>query len=333
VAGAADDAAAALTTVGGMSSEQATAPSPVPGDLPAPDRPLGPPGLGLRVGPGVPDAAGAGTWFALHAPSGLDGPPGVLQGGLAAGLAVDLARSVDRLGAPLHALSARLEAPTLLDVPFAARVGPGEATGWYAVETWQHARRTVRATVELTGPDPLGALADLVALADGPPPPAVPDPLYPTCFVCGMGTTHPLALRTPPAFVAPDRLSVPWVPDERLVDPVRDGHDGHVATLVVAAALDCPSAWATVAHARAHGGRAVLLGTMRLQVARGVEVMDPVRVTAMMDGADGRKLRARSAVVDSDGTPLAVFDALHLIVGELPDTGEPPETGVRSAAR
>jgi hypothetical protein len=307
-----------------MSGEPPTDPSHVPGDLPAPDRPLGPPGLGLRVGPGVPDAAGTGTWFALSAPSGLDGPPGVLQGGLATGLAVDLARGVDRLGAPLHALSARLDAPTLLEEPFAAHVGPGDATGWYAVETWQRGRRTVRATVELTGPDPLGALADLVALADGPPPPPAPDPLYPTCFVCGTGTTHPLALRTPPAFVAPDRLSVPWVPDEGLADP-RD--DGHVATLVVSAALDCPSAWATVAHARAQGGRAVLLGTMRLQVARGVELMDPVRVTALMDGADGRKLRARSAVVDSDGTPLAVFDALHLSVGELPDTG------VRSGAR
>jgi hypothetical protein len=192
------------------------------------------------------------------------------------------------------------------------------------VETWQRGRRTVCTTVELTGPDPLGALADLVALADGPPSPPAADPLYPTCFVCGLGATHPLALRTPPAFVAPDRLSVPWVPDEGLADPT---DEGHVATLVVAAALDCPSAWATVAHARAQGGKAVLLGTMRLQVARGVELMDPVRVTALMDGADGRKLRARSAVIDSDGTPLVVFDALHLAVGELPDTG------VRSVAR
>ena len=299
-------------------------PGPPPTDLPAPDRALGPDGLGLRVGPAVPDADGGGAWFALHAPSGLDGPPGVLQGGLAAGLAIELARTVDRFGAPLHALSARLSAPTLLDVPFAAHVGPGDATGWYDVETWQDGRRLVRATVELTGADPLGPLADLAALAEGPPPPPAPDPLYPTCFVCGMGATHPLALRTPPAYHAPDRLSVPWVGDERLADP-RDA--AVLSPLVVSAALDCPSAWATVEHARSAGYEAVLLGSLRLQVARGVEVMDPVRVTALLDGADGRKLRARSAIIDTDGAALAVFDAVHVAVRELPDTG------VRSGAR
>lgn len=214
-------------------------------------------------------------------------------------------------------MSARLEAPTLLGRPVAARVAPGDATGWYDVATWQQGRRLVRATVELTGPDSLDALADLVALAEGAPPVPDPDPLYPTCFVCGMGAMHPLALRTPPAFVAPDRLSVPWVPDERLADP--DDVD-RVATSVVAAALDCPSAWATVAAARGLGKRAVLLGSLRLQVAHGVEVLDPVRVTARLDAVEGRRLRARSAVVDSDGRALAVLDAVHVAVDALPRT-------------
>jgi hypothetical protein len=296
---------------------------PAPADLPAPARPLGPETLGLRIGEGVSDARGTGAWFAIEAPEGLDGPPGVLQGGLAAGLSIDVAREIDRFGAPVHALTARLDAPTILGVPFVAHVGPGDATGWYVVTTWQAGRRLVTATVELTGTDPLGAIPDLVALADGTPPEPTPDPLYPTCFVCGTEATHPSALHTPPAFLAPDRLSVPWVPDERLAAPATD----RVATLVVAAALDCPSAWATVAHAQAHGFHAVLLGSFRLQLAGDVEVMDPVRVTARMDGADGRKLRARSAVIDSDGRPLAVFDALHLAVREL------PEVSVRSAAR
>lgn len=291
----------------------------LPADLPEPDRPLGPVGLGLRVGRAVEQDGW--SWVALHAPFGLDGPPGVLQGGLAAGLAIDLARSLDRFGAPLHAVSARLEAPTLLGVPFAARIRPGAATGWHDVETWQRGHLLMRATVELTGNDPLNTLADLVALADGPPPPSTPDPLYPTCFVCGMAATHPLALRTPPAFVAPDRLSVPWIPDERLADPAASDE---VAALIVSAALDCPSAWATVAAAQVQGYDAVLLGSMRLQVAGAVDVMDPVRVTALMDAVDGRKLRARSAIVDTDGRALAVLDALHVAVRALPDTGAPP---------
>jgi hypothetical protein len=290
--------------------DDAPAPMPPPA-LPEPERALGPAGLGLKVG--APVDADGWTWASLIAPPGLDGPPGVLQGGLAAGLAIELARSVDRHGAPVHALASRLEAPTRLGVPFVGRVRQAVTAGWYEVEIWQDGRRTVSSSVELTGQDPLHALTDLIALAAGPPPPPEPDPLYPSCFVCGEGAEHPLALHTPPAFVAPDRLSVPWVPDERL------GTGQHVAEIVVAAALDCPSAWATVGAARSAGYAAVLLGSLRLQFAGAVEVLDPVRVTARMDSADGRKLRARSAVVDSDGRALAVFDALHVAVRSLPD--------------
>jgi len=282
-----------------------------PPELPAPDRAIGPVGLGLRVGAMV--EARGWTWMSLHVPPGLDGPPGVLQGGLAAGLAIDIARAVDRHGAPLHALTSRLEAPTRLGRPLVGRVRPTTTAGWYEVETWQDGRRTVTSTVELTGQDPLQSLPELVALAVGDPPPPEVDATYPTCFVCGSAATHPLALRTPPAFVAPDRLSVPWIPDERLAV------GRAVADLVVAAALDCPSAWATIASARATGHVAVLLGSLRMQVAGSVEVLDPVRVTARCDGVDGRKLRARSAVIDTDGQVLAVFDALHLAVHALPD--------------
>jgi hypothetical protein len=287
------------------------APAATPPTLPGPERALGPEGLGLRVG--APVHAEGWIWTSLIAPSGLDGPPGVLQGGLAAGLAIELARAIDPHGAPVHALTARLEAPTRLGVPFIGRVRQAATAGWYEVETWQDGRRTVSSTVELTGQVPLQALTDLIALAAGTPPPPAPDPLYPSCFVCGEGAEHPLALHTPPAFVGPDRLSVPWIPDERL------GTGQHVAELVVAAALDCPSAWATVGAARSAGYVAVLLGSLHLQFAGAVEALDPVRITASMDSADGRKLRARSAVVDTDGRVLAVLDALHVAVGALPD--------------
>jgi len=283
-----------------------------PPELPSPDRPLGPEGLGLRRG--APVLADGWTWTSILAPPGLDGPPGVLQGGLAAGLAVELARTVHHDGAQLHALTSRLEAPTWLGVPFVGRVRPTTTADWYEVETWQDGRRLVTSTVQLTGRGPLQALPDLVALADGPPPPPSPDPMFPSCFVCGEEATHPLALRALPAYVAPDRLSVPWIPDERL------GEGGHVADLVVAAALDCPSTWATIAAARETGYAAVLLGRLHLQVAEGVELLDPVRVTARLDAVDGRKMRARSAVVDTDGRVLAALDAIHLAVRALPDS-------------
>jgi hypothetical protein len=292
--------------------------------LPDPDRPFGPPDLGLRIG--SPVEAGGWTWFSMLTPSGLDGPPGVLQGGLAAGLAIDVARAVDPHRAPLHAVSARLKAPTRLDVPTVARVRPAGTVGWYEVEVWQDGQPTVVSTVELTGQDEMNDVADLVALAAGPPPPMAPDPLFSTCFVCGVDATHPLALRTPPAYVASDRLSVPWVPDERLASGTRSPSGngtaadrvGEVSELIVTAALDCPSAWATIGAAREAGYTGALLGSVRIQFAGPVEVLDPVRVTAQLDAVHGRKLQARSAVIDSDGRVLAVCDALHVAVRDLP---------------
>jgi len=285
----------------------------LPPELPEPDLAVGPEGLGLRRSATV--VTDGWTWVSLFAPHGLDGPAGVLQGGLAAGLAVELARSVDEHGSPLTALTSRLEGPTRLGSPFIGRIRLTATAGRYEVETWQDGSRLVTSTVQLDGRGTLNAVPDLVALADVPPPRAAPDPAFPSCFVCGDRPTHPLAFRTPPAYVAPDRLSVPWAPDKRL------GERGHVADLVVAAALDCPSAWATIPAAREGGYTAVLLGSLRLQVAGDVGLLDPVRVTAMMDGADGRKLRARSAVVDSEGRALAVLDALHVAVRSMPDIG------------
>jgi predicted thioesterase len=44
-----------------------------------------------------------------------------------------------------------------------------------------------------------------------------------------------------------------------------------------------------------------------------------VRIVARLDGLDGRKVRARSAVVDEDGTVYAVASAFHVAVTALPD--------------
>lgn len=284
-----------------------------PEELPRPDRPLGPDGLGMRVGPAVEQHGW--RWMAVDAPAGLDGPPGVLQGGLAAGLAIDLAQASDRFGAPLHALTARLEAPTLLGVPIAARVRDGSTAGTYEVETWQRGLRRVRATVELTGGDPLLALGEHVALAGGPLPPPSADSRSHVCFVCGGLATHPLALHVPAAFVAPGRVSAPWIPDERLAGT---GANDPVATLVVAAALDCVASWAAVSAARERGQPVVLLGTMRMRMAMGVSPLDPVRLTALLDTIEGRKFRARSAIVDTDGRVLGALDGLYIGVAAFP---------------
>jgi hypothetical protein len=303
--------------VGGDEADRARAAGLRAPALAAPDVALGPDVLGIRRS--APATADGWTWWSLRAGEGLDGPPGVLQGGLATGLMVDLARLIEPHGAPLHAVTARLEAPTPIGATVVARARPAVEVGWYEVETWHGGRRLVAATVELTGPDPLTALPELVALAEGAPPEPTPSDLYPTCFVCGPASIHPAALHTLPAWVDDERLSVPWVPAEDLAVDARSGP--RVADLVVAAALDCPSAWAVMRAAEAAGYPAVLLGTMRLQVAAPLEPLDPVRITAQLDAVEGRRLRARSAVVDMEGRVLALVDAQHVAVQALPILG------------
>ena len=78
-------------------------------------QPAGPEALGIELGA---DATVVDGWLVreFHAPHGLDGPPGVLQGGLAAGVTASIARAADRFGAPLTSVDARLHAPTPLEL-------------------------------------------------------------------------------------------------------------------------------------------------------------------------------------------------------------------------
>ena len=146
----------------GMPDEPSSEVLHPPRGLGAPSRPVGPPVLGLRAS--APLAADGAVWWAVHVPGDLDGPPGVLQGGLVAALHLALAREVDPFGAPLHQLEVRLEAPTPLGATVLARARPLD-TGVHEVELHAGGRRLTRGEVDLTGADPLAA-ADLVALAE-----------------------------------------------------------------------------------------------------------------------------------------------------------------------
>jgi hypothetical protein len=288
-------------------------PSRVPDGLGEPVVPIGAPTLGLRASP--PLAADGAVWWALAIPPDLDGPPGVLQGGLVAGVLLALAGAIDPFGAPLHHLEVRLEAPTPLGAVVHARATP-LAPGLHEVELFAAGRRTARAEVDLTGADPLSAASDLRALAAAPLPRPEPSLLYPGCFACGPAAAHPAALHAYPGWVADDAVLLGWVPDPILADPDRPDR---IDAAAVAAVLDCASAWVTMRPVTARGDAAVLLGTLRLRLAGSVEPLDPVRVAARLDLLDGRRARARSAVVDTDGRVLALVDAVHVTVRALPD--------------
>lgn len=274
--------------------------------------PLGPPVLGLALGA---DAAVEDGWLVrdLTIPDGLDGPPGILQGGFAAGLLASIARTADGFGAPLTTLEARLHAPMPLARQVRARLRTADGVARTEVEVRDHDRVLVSGTVELAGhePPPLGL--DLLELATVPLPDAVPQDEYPTCVVCGAHPRHPVGFRLHPRYGPGGTIVQPWVPTDEL------GTDGVVDPLVVAAVLDCPTVWASIRPMREAGYLGALLAGFRIVHHRGVRVDEPVRIVARCDGMDGRKVRARSAVLDEEGTVYAVASAFHVAVTALPD--------------
>ena len=249
----------------------------------------------------------------LRAAPGLDGPPGILQGGLAAGVGGAIARQVDRFGAPMTGLRARLHAPTPLGVAVQARVRAGEGPANYLFETRADGRLLTSGEVELAGHDPAPFGLDLLELATVPLPAPRPQHAYPTCFVCGPEPTHRLGLRMHPRPGPAGTIVAPWIPAEEL------GADQAVDPVIVAAVLDCPTVWSAIEPIRAQGSVGALLAGFEVAHYHDVPVTEPVRVVASFDAIDGRKVRARAAVVDEDGTCYALASALHIAVERIPE--------------
>ncbi len=269
---------------------------------------LGPEVLGIEASA---DTAVEDGWLVREwrAPAGLDGPPGILQGGFSAGVTMELARLVDRFGAPVTAIDARLHAPTPLERTLTAHVRPTPDAATYEVRTYDGDTKLVSATVELAGHDTAARAYDLLELATVPLPEAEPQELFPGCWVCGPHPSHPYGQRLHPRYHATGAVSQPWIADDDLGDP-RD----QVAPLVTSAVLDCPSVFACLHEVEALGMAGPLLAGYQLRFFRDAPVMEPLRTVARFDEADGRKLRARSALVDEEGVTYAIAAALQVAV-------------------
>ena len=275
--------------------------------------PAGPAGLGIELSA---DAAVAGDgWLErkLVVPGGLDGPPGVLQGGLAAGVPIAVARLGDPHGAPVTGVEARLHRPTPLGSTVTARVRATGEVARYEVELRADELLLVSAVVELAGRDPASHAFDLVELAEVPLPEPHPQHVYPTCVVCGPEPIHPHGQRLHPAWHAPDRVVVGWICDEQLGD-----ERGVIDPLMVSAVLDCPTVWASLEALDEAGYGVALLGGYRLRFHQDAPVMTPLRTVARFDGLDGRKVTARGGLVDEDGVVYATSAALHVATNGVP---------------
>lgn len=270
----------------------------------------GPPRLGLGLGADADIADGA-VRRAFTTPADLHGPTGILQGGLAAGILAEAARLADRFGAPLTSIEARLQRPTPLGAELAVEVRQ-TAAARFEVRTLDGDDELVTGAVEFAGHDPVPRVADLLELGRVPFPEPVAQDRFPDCWVCG--PDHPDGLHLLPAWHTPDRISIPWIPDDSLA-----GERGMLHPLVVAAVLDCPTVWAARPAWEDQGYAGALLAGYHLGAFADAPVGEPLRVVARLDGVDGRKIRARAALVDEDGIVYAVASCLHIAVPELPE--------------
>ena len=131
---------------------------------------------------------------------------------------------------------------------------------------------------------------------------------FPTCFGCGPLRAAGDALRhvCGPVPGREDVVACPMTTDPRL--PTDPG--GRLRPEVVWAALDCPSAAATVPV----GAVAHVLATFTVRLDRPVPAGAPHVVLAWALGADGRKRHGASAVLDAEGRVCALARALWIAV-------------------
>jgi hypothetical protein len=273
----------------------------------------GPAALGLHLGADATITDDGWLVRDLRAEPGLDGPPGILQGGLAVGVALAAAGVADRFGAPATSLDARLHAPTPVGRDLQIRLRPTDAAARYEVQTRDGDRLLVTAEVELAGHDPAPQVFDLAELGHVPLPEPQPQEWFSSCWICGSHPSHAHAQHLYPGWHDHRSVVTPWVADEVLGD-----ERGVVDPLVVAAVLDCPTVWASWEHVRARGDTGALLGGYHLRFFRDAPVMAPLRTVGRCDEVDGRKIRARGALVDEDGVVYAASSAFQVSVAEVP---------------
>jgi hypothetical protein len=133
--------------------------------------------------------------------------------------------------------------------------------------------------------------------------PGSSDRPFPTCFVCGPAREDGLRIFPGPV---PGRnlVAATWQPDRSLAGP-----EGLIRSEFVWAALDCPGGFASGFPATS-----MLLGRLQADVAAEVLPGQQCVVLGWSEGEEGRKRFAGTAILDRDGTPLAVARATWISV-------------------
>ena len=243
-------------------------------------------------------APGTGSTGSLVLPSRFCGPPGSGNGGYACG------RIAAYAGGPV---TVTLRRPPPLATPM--------AVGWDSEGSVRvHHGRTLIAEAAPAPDSPALEIPGQVSVTEAH---AVAgsaryyaDPVFPDCFVCGMGRGPGDGLRIFPGPLAGRPLwAAPWTPDPSVAGP-----GARVRPEMVWAALDCPGGIAAAEAAGLAQDTAILLGRMTTSLAALPAAGDRCLVIAWPGGRDGRKLTAGSALTGPDGKVLAAARTVWLTV-------------------
>src|SRR5215471_9324787 len=244
------------------------------------------------------ETAGTGMTDSLVIPSRFCGPQGSGNGGYVCGR---IAAYVD------GPATVTLRRPPPLATPMTVERDAGGSVRVH------HGRTLIAEAISSPGrpapriPGPV-SMAEARAVAGGAR--YYTDPMFPDCFVCGMGRGPGDGLRIFPGPLAGRPLwAAPWTPDASVTDA-----GGRVRPEVVWAALDCPSGIAAAEAANLAGDTAILLGRMTASLAALPAAGDQCLLIAWPDGRDGRKLLAASALLGPGGQVLAAARAVWLTV-------------------
>jgi hypothetical protein len=130
---------------------------------------------------------------------------------------------------------------------------------------------------------------------------------FKTCFACGTERAEP-GLRIFAGPLSRDHraeVAAPWTPTDDF------SVDGVAREEIVWAALDCPGGWAMTDHSP---GREAVLGRMTARVLWPVRAGEPHVVLGWLEGVDGRKAYAGSAVFSQAGELCAAARCTWILI-------------------
>jgi hypothetical protein len=209
-------------------------------------------------------------------PHRFNGPPGVANGGLAAGF---IARAVG------ERVTVRLHKP----IPLEADLTITEADGRWLVHQGELLIATAM-PADAIGLTPPHVPTHDEAVAARARFPGLENPRFSGCFVCGAGRSDGLGVHSG-VLVQPGMVAAPWTPAPEFVDA-----QGTVRPEILWAALDCPGFYATF-----QDGRYALLGELSVQSDGPVAADACDVVVGWTIDQQGRKRRAGTALFDRHG--------------------------------